>query len=184
MTVNVRRVAEPRFPTKTGPTFTPTRTSTDRAGDDRTGRPQHAFLVVAERDRRTRRQDDLSAVGVHVAREPVHAELALGGCDTFCERLQPVVQRVGTVAFEQRVGVRELDERGGDAAVLARRAREDLLPLDRRNERRDTGIDHTTVDLRDRCGAGGDVAQDPPVAGRAAQTPGSSNAAVPAEQRI
>ena len=113
MTANVRRVAEPRFPTKTGPTFTPADIVPDRAGDDRTGRPQHAFLVVAQRDRRTRRQDDLSAVGVHVAREPVHAELPLSGCDTFGERLQPVVQRVGTVVFEQRVACENLDERGG-----------------------------------------------------------------------
>ena len=95
---------------KTGPMFTPRGDiPADRAGDDRAGGRQRAFVVVAELDLCTRRQDDLSAVGVHVAREPVHAELAPSCRDTrpalAAGRATRPDRRV-----EQRVGMRELDD--------------------------------------------------------------------------
>ena len=108
---------------------------------DAAQRPQHATLVVLARDRDTRPEEELAAVGVDVRGEQgdaLHVERLLDAGD---ELVQRVAEGLVPLLVEDRVRPREADERDGGHPVFGvRRAGGEVLAELDRKERSEQAV--------------------------------------------
>src|SRR6185312_8961794 len=87
--------------------------------DGRSERPEEPLLVVSERLRRPRHEDDPAAVAVDVAFEDRYVMLVRGDLDRLHQRLERLRRRRGAFGRDDFIASREPDERDGRMPVLA-----------------------------------------------------------------
>ena len=87
--------------------------------DGRSEGPEEPLLVVSERLRCPRHEDDPAAVAVDVAFEERYLVLVRGDLDRLHQRLERFRRRRGALGRDDFVGSREPDERDGRMPVLA-----------------------------------------------------------------